>query len=65
MPITVLTYHVMNCYLVPAEAGLLLVDADVAGTLPLMFRNLGGAGGRAVHLRGEPRPAEHRAGRER
>lgn len=46
MTVTVLNAHVTNSYLVPAGPGFLLVDTDMAGTLPSMFRALGEA-----HLR--------------
>ena len=51
LAVTVLNYHVTNCYLIPAATGLLLVDADMAGTLPLMFRSLGEAGMRVQDIR--------------
>ena len=51
MPVTMLNYHVTNCYLVPAATGLLLVDADMAGTLPRFFRSLGEAGTRVQDIR--------------
>lgn len=51
MAVTILNYHVTNCFLVPAATGLLLVDADMAGTLPLMFRSLGEAGMRLQDIR--------------
>ena len=51
MAVTVLNYHVANFYLIQAATGLLLVDADMAGTLPLMFRSLGEAGMRVQDIR--------------
>ena len=51
MPVTTLNYHVTNCYLVPADDGLLLVDADMAGTLPRFFRALGETGIRVQDIR--------------
>lgn len=51
MPVTVLNYHITNCYLLPAGSGLFLVDADMAGTLPRFFRSLGDAGMRVQDIR--------------
>lgn len=51
MTVTVLNYHVTNCYLIPAATGHLLVDADMAGTLPHFFRHLGEAGKRVQDIR--------------
>lgn len=51
MTVTVLNYHVTNCYLVPAGDGLLLVDADMAETLSRFFRALGEARMRVQDIR--------------